>query len=102
MLSEAERRFRRNLLEWEQENRREYPWRESNRTLYEVFVAEFFLTQTLADNVATVYSTLLERFPTLNAIAEVSEEELVEVIESRIPKFACRSTKQIASSRPCI
>jgi A/G-specific adenine glycosylase len=57
MLSEAERRFRRNLLEWEQENRREYTWRESNRTLYEVFVAEFFLTQTPADNVATVYPT---------------------------------------------
>ena len=97
MLSEAERRFRTNLLGWGRENRREYPWRELDWTLFKVFVAEFFLTQTLADNVTTVYSTLLERFPTLNAIAEVSEEELVEVIESRIPKFACRSTKQIAS-----
>ena len=68
MLSEAERRFRTNLLKWGQENRREYPWRESNRTLYEVFVAEFFLAQTSADNVAAVYPGFLERFPTLDVI----------------------------------
>jgi A/G-specific adenine glycosylase len=34
-----------------------------------VFVAEFFLTQTPADNVATVYPGFIERFPTLDAIA---------------------------------
>ncbi|WP_241768029.1 hypothetical protein [Haloferax sp. ATB1] len=43
-------------------------------------MAEFFLTQTPADNVAAVYPVFLERFPTLDTIAEVSENELVEVI----------------------
>ena len=81
MLTEAERRFRANLLEWGTENRREYPWREPDRTLYEVFVAEFFLTQTPADNVAAVYPKFLERFPTLDGISEASEDELVEAIE---------------------
>jgi len=70
MLSDVERRFPTNLLEWGQENRREYPWRESNRTLYEVFVAEFFLTQTPVDNVAAVYPSFLERFPTLDTTAK--------------------------------
>ena len=64
MLSEAERRFRTSLLEWGKENRREYPWRESNRTLYEVFAAEFFLTQTPADNVAAVYPSFHKHFST--------------------------------------
>ena len=63
MLSEVERRFQTNLVEWGKENRREYPWRESNRTLYEFFAAEFFLTQTPADKVAAVYPSFLERFP---------------------------------------
>ncbi|CDK39118.1 hypothetical protein [Halorubrum sp. AJ67] len=64
-----------------EENRREYPWRESNRTLSEVFVAEFFLTQTPADNVVVVYPRFLERFPTLDTMAKASEDELVEAIE---------------------
>lgn len=81
MLSEAERRFQADLLEWGEENRREYPWREPDRTLYEVFIAEFFLTQTPANNVAAVFPKFLERFPTLDAISEVSEDELVKVIE---------------------
>ena len=81
MSSGTRHRFRTNLLEWGKENRREYPWREPDRTLYEVFVAEFFLTQTPADNVAAVYPRFLERFPTLEELAEVSGQELVEAIE---------------------
>lgn len=99
MLSEAERRFRTNLLEWGQENRREYPWRESNRTLYEVFVAEFFLTQTPADNVAAVYPSFLERFPRLDTITETSEDELVKVIEPLgFQNIRAEALKQIAST----
>ncbi|KTG12915.1 hypothetical protein [Haloferax profundi] len=99
MTSKAERRFRANLLEWGEENRREYPWRELNRTLYEVFVAEFFLTQTPADNVAAVYPVFLERFPTLDAIAEASEDELVEVIEPLgFQNMRAGALKQIASA----
>lgn len=98
MSSEAERRFRADLLEWGEENRREYPWRESNRTLYEVFVAEFFLTQTPADNVAAVYPRFLKRFPTLNAIANASEDELVEAIEPLgFQNMRAGALKQIAS-----
>lgn len=80
-LSTTEREFRASLLDWGQSNVREYPWREPERSLYEVFVAEFFLTQTPADNVASVYPDFLERFPSLGAIEESSEDELVDVIE---------------------
>ncbi|MDS0474347.1 hypothetical protein [Natrinema sp. 1APR25-10V2] len=99
MLSETERRFREDLLEWGEENLREYPWREPDRTLYEVFVAEFFLTQTPAENVAAVYPGFLERFPTLDEIAETSEDELVEAIEPLgFQNMRAEALKQIAST----
>ena len=70
-----------------------------DRTLYEVFVAEFFLTQTPADNVATVYPKFLERFPELDAIAETSEEVLVEVIKPLgFQNMRAGALKQIASA----
>jgi len=71
---------------------------ESNRTLYEVFVAEFFLTQTPADNVAAVYPRFMERFPTLDAIAKTSENDLVEAIEPPgFQNMRAGALKQIAS-----
>lgn len=98
MLFEVERRFRADLLEWGEENCRGYPWRELNRTLYEVFVAEFFLTQTPADNVAAVFPRFLERFPTLDAIAKASEDELVEAIEPLgFQNIRVEALKEIAS-----
>lgn len=73
--------FRSELLEWGETNRREFPWRERKRSLYEVFVAEFFLTQTPAENVDRVYPEFLERFPSLEAIEQASEQELKDIIE---------------------
>jgi len=99
MLSETERRFRADLLEWGEENRREYPWREPDRTLYEVFITEFFLTQTPADNVAAVYPKFLERFSTLDEISKASEDELVEAIEPLgFQNMRAGALKQISSA----
>lgn len=78
---EKEHRFREGLLEWGEENIRDFPWREKNRTFYEVFIAEFFLTQTPADNVAGLYPEFLNRFPDLNAIEAARTSELAESIE---------------------
>ena len=76
-----EDRFRTSLLEWGEEGLRDFPWRETDRSLYEVFVAEFFLTQTPAENVAEVYPNFLERFPDLRAIESADQQEIVDVIE---------------------
>ena len=74
-------RFRVGLLAWGEENQREYPWREPNQSLYEVFVAEFFLTQTPADNVAQVYPSFLKRFPSLTAVREADPTKIEATIE---------------------
>lgn len=81
MVVEEAAEFRSALLTWAEENVRELPWREPDRSFYDVFVAEFFLTQTPAENVATVYPRFLERFPSLEAIDAASREELVALIE---------------------
>jgi A/G-specific adenine glycosylase len=81
MVSSTEEEFRSSLLEWSTQNLREFPWREPRCSLYEVFVAEFFLTQTPAENVSSVYPSFLERFPSLGAIREANKDELVDVIE---------------------
>lgn len=73
-------RFQADLLRWGQDHTRSFPWREQGRSLYEVFVAEFFLTQTPADNVAAVYPRFLDRFPSLDAVREATEAELVKII----------------------
>jgi A/G-specific adenine glycosylase len=73
-------RFRSDLFSWAANNTREFPWRDPQRNPYEVFVAEFFLTQTPAENVADVYPTFLERFPSLESIAEVDIDGLEEAI----------------------
>ena len=80
-MTSREEQFQTDLLEWGDQNTREYPWREQDRSFYEVFIAEFFLTQTPADNVASVYPVFLEQFPSLKAIEEASEDELINVIE---------------------
>jgi A/G-specific adenine glycosylase len=73
-------RFRSDLLAWGEENVRHFPWREFDADLYESFVAEFFLTQTLATNVAKVYPSFVERYPTLDSLRSASEEYIVEII----------------------
>lgn len=72
--------FRSALVEWYSVHGRGYPWREREASLYEVFVAEFFLTQTPAENVSDVYPVFLDRFPSLEAIDDSDEETLQAVI----------------------
>lgn len=73
--------FRSAMIEWYSVHGREYPWRDRDASLYEVFVAEFFLTQTPAENVFDVYPGFLERFPSLKAIDDTKEETLQAAIQ---------------------
>ena len=73
--------FRSELLRWGREHLREFPWRNTDRSFYDVFVAEFFLTQTPAFTVAEVYPKFLSEFPSLSAIDDSRPEDLVSTIE---------------------
>lgn len=73
--------FRSDLLKWAESNLRDFPWRNDSISVYEMFVAEFFLTQTPAENTAEIYPEFLDLFPSLKDVRKASEAELVEAIE---------------------
>ena len=73
-------RFQDAILAWGRDHIRSFPWRDPDCSLYEVFIAEFFLTQTPAGNVADVYPKFIAQFPSLIEIREATESDLVEVI----------------------
>jgi A/G-specific adenine glycosylase len=69
------RRFRRRLLAWYRQNGRALPWR-TTRDPYRILVSEIMLQQTQVDRVVPKYEEWLARFPTLEALAAASEEEV--------------------------
>jgi A/G-specific adenine glycosylase len=68
--------FRRRLLNWFRENRRELPWR-GNRDPYCVWVSEIMLQQTRVAAVLGHYGRFLRSFPTLRALAESDLEAVL-------------------------
>ncbi len=68
------------LTEWYDNHKRILPWRE-NPTAYHVWVSEIMLQQTRVEAVKGYYLRFLDRFPTVETLAEAKEEELLKVWE---------------------
>src|SRR5512142_76324 len=62
------RPFRRALLTWYDENKRDLPWRRT-RDPYRVWVSEIMLQQTRVAAVVEYYERFLLRFPTVQKLA---------------------------------
>lgn len=73
--------FVEKLLDWGEENYREFPWREKARSPYEVFVAEMLLQRTSAESVEPVYQEFIERYPDLNALSSANKGEIAELLQ---------------------
>jgi A/G-specific adenine glycosylase len=67
---------RRALLGWYDRQRRDLPWRRT-KDPYRVWVSEVMLQQTTVKTVVPYYEAFLKRFPSLTALAEEPEEEVV-------------------------
>jgi len=70
--------FGKKLLGWYDENNRKLPWRET-RDPYAILVSELMLQQTQVKTVIPYYHRFLDRFPTVEALAEASEEDLLKM-----------------------
>jgi len=68
--------FRRRLLDWYRKNGRDLPWR-NTRDPYHILVSEVMLQQTKVDRVLPKYHEWLGQYPSLEALAEASEAEVV-------------------------
>ncbi len=64
------------LLAWYDRHRRDLPWRRSADP-YRIWVSEVMLQQTTVKTVLPYYAAFLKRFPTLQALAEEPEEEVL-------------------------
>ncbi|XP_025942424.1 adenine DNA glycosylase [Apteryx rowi] len=77
---------RRNLLTWYDKCKRDLPWRtlaasepDVDRRAYAVWVSEIMLQQTQVATVIDYYNRWMQKWPTLQALAEASLEEVNEL-----------------------
>lgn len=68
------------LLNWYDYNARILPWR-SDPTPYHVWISEIMLQQTRVEAVKKYYDRWMEELPTVQDLAEVSEEKLMKLWE---------------------
>jgi A/G-specific adenine glycosylase len=68
--------LRRALLSWYRRGRRDLPWRRT-RDPYAIWVSEVMLQQTTVKVVLPYYEAFLSRFPTLEALADAREEDVL-------------------------
>lgn len=68
------------LLAWYDQNARKLPWRE-NTDPYRVWISEIMLQQTRVDTVIPYFERFINRLPTVQDLADVSQEELFKLWE---------------------
>lgn len=68
--------LRKRLIAWFGRNGRSFPWRDHDRSPYEILVAEILLQRTTAAGVARAYPALIGRYPSWAALARSSPEDL--------------------------
>lgn len=72
--------FQKNLLEWFAEHQRPLPWRK-NYDPYSVWVSEMMLQQTQVATVLPYFKRWMETLPTLQAVANAPEEQVLKLWE---------------------
>ncbi len=76
MSSTSPTALQRALLDWYDRHRRPLPWRDDNDP-YRVLVSEVMLQQTRAETVGPYFERWTARFPTVEALAESDQEEVL-------------------------
>ncbi len=71
------RKFSSDLILWYKENKRDLPWRLTT-DVYEVWVSEVILQQTRVNQGLSYYYRFLNSFPTVNNLANASEDEVLK------------------------
>ena len=69
--------FGRRLRAWYRKNRRDLPWRKT-RDPYRVLVSELMLQQTQVSRVLDFYARFLDRFPTMQHLADAPPKRVME------------------------
>lgn len=88
------------LLEWYHKSKRDLPWRRT-KDPYAVWVSEIMLQQTRVEAVIPYYHRWLERFPTVEVLAEAPVEEVLKYWEGlgyyRRARYLHEGAKMVAA-----
>jgi len=68
------------LLQWYEENKRSMPWRASDDP-YRIWVSEIMLQQTRVDQAEPYFQRFIEAFPTVEALAGASQDDVLRCWE---------------------
>nr|CAB3264090.1 A/G-specific adenine DNA glycosylase-like [Phallusia mammillata] len=77
--------LRKDLLAWYDDNKRDLPWRKTDKVLdqnqhaYSVWVSEIMLQQTRVATVVDYYKRWMKKWPDVKSLAESTEEEVNEM-----------------------
>ncbi|WNQ12097.1 A/G-specific adenine glycosylase [Paenibacillus aurantius] len=72
--------YTRELTAWYQRGNRDLPWRRS-RNPYHIWVSEIMLQQTRVETVIPYFNRFMEKFPTIDALADAPEEDVLKAWE---------------------
>lgn len=72
--------FRRLLIDWYQEEKRDLPWRRTSNPYY-IWISEVMLQQTRVDTVIPYYQRFIEKYPTMGHLVDAEEDELLKMWE---------------------
>jgi A/G-specific adenine glycosylase len=78
-MNDAQQTFVRPLMRWGRANRRSFPWREIDDP-FQILVAEVLLQRSRGKTVAKVFTELVERWPTSEALSRARVESIRKVI----------------------
>jgi len=65
------------LIGWYNENKRDLPWRDTSEP-YKIWISEIILQQTRVNQGMSYYLRFIDRFPTINELAEAHEDEVLK------------------------
>ena len=83
------------LLDWYLKNKRELPWRR-DKDPYHVWISEIMLQQTRIEAVIDYYHRFMEKVPSIQALSEISEDELLKLWEGLGYYSRARNLKKAA------
>lgn len=93
------------LLEWYNVYKRDLPWRRS-RNPYYIWISEVMLQQTRVETVIPYFHRFVEQFPTIEALADAPEEQVLKAWEglgyysrARNLQAAVREVKEVYGGR---
>lgn len=72
--------FRERLITWYDKNKRELPWRGSDDP-YRIWLSEIMLQQTRVDQALPYFERFIEKFPTVEDLADAGQQEVLKAWE---------------------